>query len=217
VSPELRVVADVAEEAAKHFLELQPRSVALAGGNTPRALYERLRGCDYAWSGVDVFFGDERCVPRTHADSNFRMASEALLAHVQARVHPMDGVACDPAREEAELAAVFGPGLPRFDLVLLGLGADGHTASLFPGDPALEAGERYVVKVERDAHARLSLTLPVLSAAKAAIFLVTGETKRDALAQLLRGGDIPAARIACERIVVIADHAAAGDRGAPKP
>lgn len=212
MSPELRVVPDVAEAAAQEFLDLHPRTVALAGGNTPRALYERLRRCEYSWRDVDVFFGDERCVPAAHPDSNFRMASEALLADIDARVHAMDGATCDPTREEAELATVFGPGAPRFDLVLLGLGADGHTASLFPGAPELEERERYVVRVERDDHTRLSLTLPVLSAAKVAIFLVTGEGKREALGQLLAGGDIPAARIASERIVVFADEAAAGER-----
>ena len=207
-TPELRVVDDVAT-AAERIRTLQPRTLALAGGRTPRALYERLGTDDLPWSEVDVWFGDERCVPPDHPDSNYRMAHEALLSRVPARVHRMPSEGCDTAAYERELRAVFGKGTPRFDLVLLGLGADGHTASLFPGDPALEERERLVVRVERPDHPRLSLTLPLLSAAAQALFLVTGAEKRDALARLLAGEAIPAARVRAEEVVILADAEAA--------
>lgn len=207
---ELRVVDDLAEQGAELFLALRPRTVALAGGSTPRRLYERLARIDYPWGETDICFGDERCVPPNHPDSNFRMASEALLSRVRARVHRMPGETCDPARYEEELATIFGRDLPRFDLVFLGLGADGHTASLFSGDPALDERERWVVRVEREDHARLTMTLPVLSAARTAVFLVSGEAKREALSTLIAGADVPAARVAAERVVVLADAGAAG-------
>ena len=210
MTPRLRVVPDLAEAGAAEFLALGPRTLALAGGRTPRALYERLRACDYPWHEVDVFFGDERCVPEDHPDSNLRMAREALLDHVPARVHPLPGATCGADAAERELQAVFGPGVPRFDLVLLGLGADGHTASLFPGDPALGEGERRVVRVARADHPRLTLTLPVLSAARAVVFLVAGAEKRDALAALIRGDDIPAARVTAASVLVLTDESAAG-------
>jgi 6-phosphogluconolactonase len=97
---------------------------------------------------------------------------------------------------------------PRLDLALLGLGEDGHTASLFPGDPALDERARYVVAVDRPDHPRLTLTVPVLSAAATAVFLATGKHKRTSLRRLLDGDDIPAARIRAERVVVVADEAA---------
>ena len=100
--------------------------------------------------------------------------------------------------------------MPRFDLLFQGLGTDGHTASLFPDDPALDVKERWVVRVERPDHARLSLTLPVLNAAATAVFLVAGEGKQEPLRRLMAGDDIPAARITGPRVVVIADRAAAG-------
>lgn len=210
---ELWVVDDLAESGATLFLALRPRTVALAGGATPRRLYERLARIEYPWGETVICFGDERCVPPHHPGSNFRMASEALLSHVRARVLRMPGETCDPRCYEQELASIFGRDLPRFDLVFLGLGADGHTASLFPADPALEERERWVVRVERDDHARLTMTLPVLSAARAAVFLVSGQAKREALRQLMAGADIPAARVAAERVVVLADNAAAGGVG----
>ena len=206
---ELLVTSDIAQAAADMFLREQPRTVALAGGRTPRALYARLAGLQYDWASLEVFFSDERCVPPDHPDSNSRMANEVLLSKVQARVHRMRGETCDAAGYEEEIRAVFGMGLPAFDLVFLGLGADGHTASLFPGDPALEETRRLVVKVERADHHRMTLTLPVLSAAALAVFLVSGGDKRGALRRLLDGDDLPAACVAARRVVIIADAAAA--------
>jgi 6-phosphogluconolactonase len=216
VKPELVVAPDIAGAAAERFLALRPRTLALAGGSTPRRLYERLAACDFPWSETEVFFGDERCVPPDHPDSNYRMAHEALLSRVRARVHRMPGETCDAAAYEEELTSLFGPALPKFDLVLLGLGIDGHTASLFLGDPALDVRDRRVVRVQRPDHPRLTLTLPVLSAAKAAMFLVSGESKREPLCQLLAGVDIPAARVRARRVIIIADEAAAGRSAQPR-
>lgn len=204
---ELRVVEDLAGAAVEVFLEAAPNTVALAGGQTPRAFYERLATLEYPWDEVDVFFGDERCVPPDHPDSNLRMATEALLSRIPARVHPMEG--CDPNRYSETLTEWLGTGTPHLDLVVLGLGEDGHTASLFPGDPALEEQDRLVVRVERPDHHRLTLTLPVLNAARMALFLVAGEGKRRALTELVAGGDVPAARVEARRVLVLADAAAA--------
>ena len=206
---ELLVVPDISEAAADLFLRQRPRTVVLAGGRTPRALYARLAKGEYDWSAVDVFFSDERCVPPDHPDSNFRMADEALLSIVTARVHRMRGETCDAAGYEEELRAVYGNGLPTFDLAFLGMGVDGHTASLFPGEPVLEESHRLVVKVARPDHKRLTLTLPVLSASTLAVFLVSGAEKRDALRRVLAGEDLPAARVAARRVVIVADAAAA--------
>jgi len=213
VKRQLLVVPDVAVAAAERFLALRPRTVALAGGSTPRRLYERLATSDFPWPETEVFFGDERCVPPDHPASNFGMATEALLSKVPARVHRMRGEDCDPAGYEQELRAVFGPAMPQFDLVLLGLGEDGHTASLFPGDAALRVTNRWVVRVERPDHVRLTLTLPVLSAARIALFLVSGSAKREATGRLLRGEDIPAVKVEAQEVVVIADEAAAPAAG----
>lgn len=203
------MVDDIAGAAAERFVALRPRAVALAGGSTPRLLYERLATCSFPWADTDIFFGDERCVPPEHEASNFRMVNEALLAKVPARVHRMRGETCDAVAYQDDLSKVFGSALPQFDLVLLGLGEDGHTASLFPGDRALDLMDRWVVRVERPDYGRLTLTLPVLSAAKVAMFLVSGGSKRAALRALLAGTDIPAARVTAERVLIIADEAAA--------
>ena len=205
-SPELLVAEDIAEAGARHFLELAPRTIALAGGSTPRRMYELLATADFPWGESHVFFGDERCVPPDDPASNYRMAKEALLSRVGTNVHRMPGESCDADAYESDLRSFFTVESPTFDLALLGLGEDGHTASLFPGDPALEINDRWVAHVERPDYARLTLTLPALSASRVAIFLVAGATKRGALRQLLDGDDIPAARIAAETIIIIADR-----------
>ncbi len=204
----LIVADDVATVAAEHVVDRQPRTLALAGGSTPRALYEHLADCNLPWADMEIFFTDERCVPPDDRNSNFRMANEALLSKVAVNVHRMPGERCDAGEYETEMRNVLGA-TPVFDLVLLGLGADGHTASLFPGDVALEEDRRWVVAVRRPDHKRLTLTLAILSTARTAIFLVTGATKRDALRRLLAGEDIPAARVHAGEVLIIADKAAA--------
>lgn len=175
-------------------------AVALAGGSTPRTVYLQLAAEDHSdanrlpWDRIHVFFGDERCVPPDHPESNFRMASESLLTRVPippGNVHRLRGEE-DPARAaaaaEQELREFFGAGLPRFDLVLLGLGADGHTASLFPNTEALRETSRSVVAnwaPKLNAH-RLTLTFPALNEAAEVNFLVTGTEKARVLGEVLR-------------------------------
>jgi len=188
-----------AEEAAESIKEKGRFTVALAGGSTPRALYELLAtGYRDAldWSKVHVFFGDERTVPPDHEDSNYRMAHEALLSRVPvSSVHRMRGE-LDPgeaaALYEEELTAFF-DGPPRFDLVLLGIGEDGHTASLFPRTPALDVRDRWVVEnpVEKLGTTRITLTAPAINAARKVAFLVAGEGKAEALREILEGDADP--------------------------
>lgn len=206
----LEVVPDVAEAAAALITVRRPRTVVLAGGATPLPLYRRLASMTLPWHEMEFFFGDERCVPPDHPDSNYGRAAEALLDHIEARaVYRMRGETCDAEGYERDLRARFGPGIPRFDLTLLGLGEDGHVASLFPGAPALVERDRLVLRVEHSDHPRLTLTLPVLSASRLVVFLVSGARKREALTDLMAGADIPAARVVAEEVVVLADSAAA--------
>lgn len=180
--------------------------IALSGGSTPRGVYGRL-AAEYLdsipWNCWEVFWGDERAVPPDHADSNYAMAREALLSRVPLppeRIHRMPADMTDmqqAAREyEALLRRVFAVpvgGLPRFDLVLLGMGADGHTASLFPGTAALGEMTRWVVPnpVPQLGSRRLTLTFPVLNHARSIIFLVAGDDKATALHQVLEGDRDP--------------------------
>lgn len=188
-----------AEEAARSVRDRGRFTVALAGGSTPKALYELLATgypSTLGWDRVHAFFGDERTVPSDHEDSNYRMAYETLLSRVPlGSVHRMRGE-LDPAEAavlyEKELVEFFG-GPPRLDLVLLGIGEDGHTASLFPGTPALDVTDRWTVEnpVEKLNTIRLTLTVPAINAAKRVIFLVAGEGKAGALKEILEGDANP--------------------------
>jgi 6-phosphogluconolactonase len=184
-------------------------TMALSGGSTPRHMHEILAQRPHVdWSKVHVFWGDERTVPPDHEESNFRMAKESLLERVSVpndHIHRMAGEK-DPdvaAKEyEQTISQVFGvrpPEIPRFDVILLGMGADGHTASLFPGTDALDERERYVVAnhVPQQNTDRLTLTFPVLNAARLVIFMVAGADKADAVQQCLSGEQAihPAARV----------------------
>ena len=172
--------------------------MALTGGSTPRAAYERVATMRADWSGVDVWFTDERCVAPTHEHSNFRMADDALLSKVEGTtVHrmrgelgPEDGAAA----YEHELGE-FGP--DALDLILLGLGPDAHICSLFPGDDALGERERRVVGVETPGMAplvsRITLTLPVVSSSGQIVFLVTGDDKAEAVGRVFSGPPDPRA------------------------
>jgi 6-phosphogluconolactonase len=203
-SPEELAGAAAREFAAKAEEAIEERgrfAVVLAGGSTPKAMYGILAR-DYAnridWSKVHVFFGDERTVPPDHEDSNYTMAREALLDHFSlGSIHRMKGEL--PPEESAfayeeELREFFGAEeLPRFDLILLGIGGDGHTASLFPETPALEVTDRWVVAnyVPKLDTIRITLTVPVINAARSVIFLVAGDDKAEALKEILEGDADP--------------------------
>jgi 6-phosphogluconolactonase len=194
------------EFAAKAEEAIEERgrfAVVLAGGSTPESTYQILAR-DYIdwidWSKAYVFFGDERAVPPHHEDSNLKMASDVLLDHVPvANVHRIRGeLPPDEAAEayEEELRKFFQTeDVPRFDLILLGLGADGHAASLFPETPALEVSDRWVVAnpVPRLDTTRITLTVPVINAARAVTFLVEGEDKAEAVRDILEGDADPRA------------------------
>lgn len=168
--------------------------LALAGGSTPREVY-RLWGqkSTLDWSKVALLFGDERCVPPTHADSNHRMVEETLLTALRVRpqVYRIEGEAGDPnaaARHyENTLRGVLGAG-GRLDVALLGVGDDGHTASLFPRQPALREGQRLCVRTAApNGQLRLTLTVPVLRNARELIFLVSGAAKATVMNRALEG------------------------------
>ena len=189
------------EEARKTIRESGRFTVALAGGSTPKRTYETLAAGyggteDLDWGRVHFFFGDERSVPPDHDDSNYRMAREALLSCVPAgSVHRMRGEIEPPeaaALYEQELEEFF-DGEPRLDLVLLGIGEDGHTASLFPCTPALEVSDRFVIEnpVEKLDNIRITLTVPAINAARKVVFLVAGESKAQALREILEGDAEP--------------------------
>lgn len=187
---------DFVARAAEAIDERGCFAAVLAGGSTPKTAYEILAR-DYAetvdWSNVHVFFGDERTVPPDHEDSNYRMAREALLDHVSlGSVHRMRGeLPPDEAASsyERELEEFFDESPPVLDLVMLGIGGDGHTASLFPETPALEVTDRFVVAnpVPKLDTTRITLTVPVLNAAREILFLVAGAGKAEALAEILDG------------------------------
>src|SRR5687768_4014525 len=198
----------VADAAARQFIELANSAttnrgrfaVALAGGNTPRRMYDLLAEDQLRnrvdWAAVHLFFGDERCVPRDHPDSNYRMVREALISRVDvpdANVYPINGdaePATNAALYETNLREFFPEALaPVFDMVLLGLGEDGHTASLFPETSALRVTDKWVVAnwVEKLAAYRITLTPAAINGAAQVTFLVTGANKAAAVRAVLEG------------------------------
>ncbi|MDT7604245.1 MAG: 6-phosphogluconolactonase [Acidobacteriota bacterium] len=202
----------VARAAAERFVELANEgaaksgrfSVALSGGSTPRRIYELLAGEELRaavdWSKVHIFFGDERCVPPDDDESNYRMARETLLSRVSVapeNIHRMtgEGDAVANARlYEDDLRAFFGEvALPAFDLVMLGLGEDGHTASLFPGSRALDERAAWVTanRVEKLGAFRLTLTAPVINNAAHVMFVVAGAGKAERLREVIEGARDP--------------------------
>jgi 6-phosphogluconolactonase len=194
--------ARIREVAAAALVARGRFRVALAGGTTPRALYPKIVDA-VDWTRTDVFFGDERVVPPDDPQSNYRMARETLLAPArvpEANVFRWrtESADLDAAARDYEQALRARTVPPQLDLALLGLGADGHTASLFPGTTALAVADRLAVAVDVPAHGarRLTLTYPVFLEAGEVFFLVTGHDKRAALADVLRpGSTLPAARI----------------------
>jgi 6-phosphogluconolactonase len=230
ISRDAEDLADrVAIWMATHIV-FAPETIAinLSGGATPKRAYELLGGEDLRkkvdWRKVHFFWGDERFVPKDHPDSNFRLARETLLLDLPVpadHIHPIPIEA--PTAEEAarryevELqdyyrSNVLIPERPMFDISLVGLGTDGHIASLFPGSAALEERDRWVT-VARDVASkpRVTLTLPALESSSTIVFLVSGAGKRDVLARALAADPaLPVSRLATKgKILVFADRAAA--------
>jgi 6-phosphogluconolactonase len=225
-----RSAAELITEAAQDAVHRRGRfTLVLAGGSTPRRLYEMLADPKHSssmpWAETFLFWGDERCVPLDHEHSNYAMAQETLLSKVNI---PEENVFLVPthtgtpaeiaARYEEKLRLFFADtsdsveqgmppelsALPRFDLILLGMGKDGHTASLFPGDPALHEERRWVTAVEHPRGnpqvPRVTLTLPVINNARRVLFLVAGNEKRHVIDAILSDPDdaavlFPAARV----------------------
>jgi 6-phosphogluconolactonase len=210
----------LSRKAAEQFVALARQaiaahgrfSVALSGGSTPRALYWLLATGEFsdqlAWRQIHLFWSDERCVPPDHAESNFRMVKESLLSKIlipSENVHRMIGEiepAIAAAAYETELRQCFSSSqekLPRFDLILLGLGEDGHTASLFPHSSVLNETRRLVATtyVEKSNAHRLTLTFPVINNAAQITFLIAGQSKSVIVKEILttENYDYPAARI----------------------
>jgi 6-phosphogluconolactonase len=239
--PKLTIVPDaeaLAQEAATRLLArlAEPRerfAVALTGGSSPEGLYRLLASEPYRsqipWQRVHWFWGDDRFVSQSDERSNAGAARRLFLDRVSAppeTVHsvPTDAANVDEAarRYEAELRAFYGadrldPGRPLFDVVLMGVGNDGHTASLFPGKPQVDETKRWVVGVPEAGMEpfvpRVSLTLPTLASTRDMLFLVTGRSKREILSRVLSGVDLPAARAHSEGdLVWLVDRDAAPER-----
>lgn len=187
-------------------------TLLLSGGSTPRAVYELLSTDSWqervVWKNVHLFWGDERCVPPTHAESNYGMTYEVLLKKISIPAENVHRIQGERSPEEAarvydeEITQHFhltDDAMPRFDLTLLGLGEDGHTASLFPGTPVLKETRRRVADVvvpSRNTH-RVSVTLPVLNNSREVLFLVSGESKAAILRDVLEG---PAGRYPAQEV-----------------
>jgi 6-phosphogluconolactonase len=199
----IRVFDDPGSAAAQRLAECAQRGahIALTGGSTPKAAYAQAAEAGIDWSQATVWFGDDRCVPPDDERSNYRMAKEALLDRISGpppaiqRIEGERGPHEGADDYERKLHEVFGAGMPELDLVLLGLGADGHCASLFPDQPALQERVHLVVGVEEAGMEplvpRVSLTLPVINAARQVMFLVTGEDKAEAVARAFEGDPGP--------------------------
>jgi 6-phosphogluconolactonase len=224
--------AGLARAAAERFVTLAAEAiaergrflVALAGGSTPRLTYKLLASGDFTaridWPRVHVFWGDERCVPPDHPESNYRMARETLLDGIAIppqNVHRIRGELPPERAAEAyqgELERFLGPD-GRFDLILLGMGTDGHTASLFPGTPALEDRGSLAVAayIERLPAWRVTLTLRVINASRHVVFLVMGAAKASALRRVQTGEPLPAGLVqpADGHLIWLVDRDAAGE------
>jgi 6-phosphogluconolactonase len=211
VHGDVRIVDDVASAFADLVVAEAPASIALSGGGTAEDAYRALATRPLDWSGVDVWFGDERFVPVDDADSNEGMARAVLLDRVGPRaIHSMAG-AGPTAEAAAEAYDALVGSAPPIDLVHLGLGPDGHTASLFPGTDALGVTDRLVI-TNGDAlhpHPRLTFTFPALARSRLVVFTVAGEDKRDPFTRIRAGEDLPAGRVTAERVLWLVDAAAA--------
>jgi 6-phosphogluconolactonase len=224
--------AEIARALREALAQRGVAHLSLAGGNTPRPAYELLASLLEDWSAVELWYGDERCVGPEDPESNHRLVADSLLAQIPGRgprEHRILGELGPEAAAQAyasELRARVAPaaqggagGLPILDVALLGIGEDGHTASLFPGDPAVEDTSGALCLPVYDAPKpppeRVTLSLPVLRAARHCLLLVAGAGKADALAAALAGPDprVPSSLLASERLHVVVDAAAAARVG----
>jgi 6-phosphogluconolactonase len=200
--------------------------LALAGGSSPRAAYERLAGMSLPWGRCTLWFGDERCVPADDERSNFGMVRSALLGRLREpgpnveRMEGERGPDDGAADYERRLHDAFGPGMPQLDLVLLGIGTDGHCASLFPGGPEAEERDRAVAGVEQAGLeplvSRITLTLPAINSARAVLFAVAGADKAAVVARAIAGDpQLPSGRVSplSGDLTFMLDPAAAGEAG----
>ena len=203
MTPEIRICADrqtlvataytlILERVQTAIAERQSCTIALSGGSTPQPLYAALALADLPWDRIHIFWGDERYVPASDPDSNYGMTRRVWLDLVPipaANVHPIPTDLAQPqlaaAEYDRQILAHFGleaGSIPVFDIVLLGMGDDGHTASLFPQTAALSVVDRLVTVGDKDGQARLTFTFGILNQARSTIFLVAGASKRPALA-----------------------------------
>ena len=218
---DIRVVDDVAGEVAERLVNAASAGghIALTGGSTPGVAYERAAGMGADWTRSVLWFGDDRCVPPEDDRSNYKLAKETLLDHVDATVHRIEGeLDHDEAagRYEQLLRAEVGGDVPALDLILLGLGPDGHCGSIFPGKPAMQVRDRAVVGVPEAGLEpfvpRVTMTLPVFNAGREVLFMVTGESKADAVARAFGGEpreDTPASFVRPPQLTVLLDPPAA--------
>lgn len=221
MTPETIVTSEPAAAAAERLAAVDGH-VALTGGSTPRAAYEEAAGRRLDWSATTLWFTDERCVPPDHEHSNYGMIKAALLDRIEgARVHRMEaekGPHEAAAGYERQLREAFPGAVPELDLVVLGLGPDAHVCSLYPTHPALEERDRLAVGVDAPGMPplvpRVTLTLPIVNAAHAVLFLVTGEEKSAAVARAFSGRrdpDVPGSLVepASGSLTVLLDPPAA--------
>jgi 6-phosphogluconolactonase len=207
----VQIVDDMPAAFARLVADELRGSIALSGGETAEACYVALRGGPVDWSGVDVYFGDDRFVPPDHPDSNEGLARRALLDHVHPHaIHPMYQPI--PIEDAALAYGELVRAAPPIGIVHLGLGPDGHTASLFAGSPALDETERLVVATADDQHPhpRVTFTFPAIARGRLVVVTVAGEEKRDAIERIRAGEDLPGARIRGERVLWLGDQAALG-------
>ena len=208
---DVRVVDDVAASFAALVGERQPQSIALSGAWLARDCYTALRGVTLDWPSIDVFFGDERFVPVGSPDSNEGQARRVLLDHVEPRaIHGM--YANLGLVEAAEAYDALIRRSPPIDLIHLGVGPDGHTASLFPNTDALDETTRFVVP-NGDAdhpHPRLTFTFPAIARSPLVVVAVSGAEKREPIARIRAGEDLPAARIRASEVIWLVDRDAYG-------
>jgi len=218
-----RAASDIARHLQRMRAERAVAHLALSGGTTPTRTYELLAREQLDWSGIEVWFADERCVKPSDAQSNFRLARESLFATAAIppqQIHRMEGELGPEEGAELYSAALIAnvrarAGLPALDLVVLGIGPDGHVASLFPGASTLDADPHALCLGVRDSpkppRERITLSLQMLRAAERCLLLATGASKADAVAAMLAepSRSVPASLLRRERLSVIVDDAAA--------